>query len=199
MNIIREIKIISMFLLLFMFSSIKTQGAELSDISVAGIDVLTDEQVLQAQDAIEKIPDDIIRLFHQKGGKLIFQKKPIILDDSNDEVLGAYWPSTHKIVIRTMPKIYEGTQSSIKKTIFHEYGHFIYHNSVDRLSTESRKILENTYHYYKKYDPLCSDLNETFACVYSWYYGDMAEISPDMKIVIKEAESLCISDREVAM
>ncbi len=189
--IFRRTKTISIFLSLFIFSSIKTYGAELSDISVSGIDVLTDEQALQAQDAIEKIPDDIIRLFHQKGGKLIFQKKPIILDDSNDEVLGAYWPSTYKIVIRTMPRIYEGTQSSIKKTIFHEYGHFIYHNSVDRLSAESRKILENTYRYYQKYDPLCSDPNETFACVYSWYYGDMAEISPDMKMVIKEAENLC--------
>lgn len=191
MNIIREIKIISMFLLLFMFSSIKTQGAELSDISVVGIDVLTDEQVLQAQDAIEKIPDDIIRLFHQKGRKLIFQKRPIILDDSNDEVLGAYWPIDHKIIIRTTPEIYEGTQSSIKKTIFHEYGHFIYRNSSDRLSAESRKVLENAYHYYKKYDPLCSDPNETFACLYSWYYGDMTEISPDIKMVIKEAENLC--------
>ena len=190
-NVFREMKIISMFLILFTLSSIKAQGAELSDISVAGIDVLTDEQTLQAQDAIEKIPDSIICLFHKKGGKLIFQKKPIIVDSSNDEVLGAYWPSTHKIVVRTTPEIYEGTQSSIKKTIFHEYGHFVYHNSINKLSDESRMILENTYLYYKKYDPLCSDLNETFACLYSWFYGDMAEISPDMQRVIKEDENLC--------
>ena len=174
-----------------MLFPVKTQGAELSDVSVAGIDVLTDEQFLQAENAIEKIPDSVIQLFNKKGGKLIFQRKSIILDNSSDEVLGAYWPSTHKIVVRTMPQIYEGTQSSIKKTIFHEYGHFVYQNSVDKLSSKSRKVLENTYRYYREYNPLCSDPNETFACVYSWYYEDMAEISPDMKMVIKEAEDLC--------
>lgn len=187
-----------MILLLLLFCPIKVMGAELSDVSVAGIDVLTEEQLSQVQDAIERIPDHVIRLFQERGGKLIFQKGPIMLD-GNGEVLGAYWPSSHKIMIRTAPEIYEGTKGSVKKTIFHEYGHFIYQNSVNRLSAESRKILENTYHYYKKYDPLCSDPNETFACVYSWYYGGMAEISTDMQMVIKEAESLCISDREVVM
>ena len=192
MNISKKAGAAICLLLLLLLCPLKAAGAELEDISTSGMEILSEEQKNQVEDAVFQIPEAVMQKFQRLGGKLIFQNAPILLDKwENIEIWGAYWPGNNQIVVRTAPEIYEASQGSLASTVLHEYGHFVYQHSVHRLSKQSRDILQQNYNYYKNYSPLCYNENETFACFYAWHYLDMAEVSADMQNVIKEAETLC--------
>lgn len=51
--------------------------------------------------------------------------------------------------------------------------------------------MTNNYNYYNKYNGRCYDENETFAEMYSWVKGDMADVDENTINLYQEAEAIC--------
>lgn len=192
MTKIRNAGVAFIMLLLLLLCPLTAEGSEMTEQLLVKTDVLTDEQLKEAEETVERLPDSILDCFKENEGKISFRKEPILLDER--KVLGVYWLDDHMIEIWADPEIYEDGSNSLKKVMLHELGHFVYDISSERLSDKTKESLQNVYQYYSKYTKECSDISETFASMYAWYYADMADISKEMCDVISEAESLCIEE-----
>ena len=132
---------------------------------------LSDEIVSVINDSktMKNIPDEVIGLFNDLGGKIDGESGTIAIDGEED-VYGVYWNGGDKnnlIQISTQPAE-EGFADMIPYYLSHELGHFIYF-AAD-MTEEQKDTLQNMYERLKSGDVSDSmTVEEVFADGYADY------------------------------
>lgn len=77
--------------------------------------------------------------------------------------MGLYFDDSNLMQIKTTDDLINNPNVSIKGSVVHEFGHFLYDEVVPFLSSEDKTTIKNMYNYWSKYMPSCTNENETFA------------------------------------
>ena len=167
-------------------------AADISQISVTGIDNISQETQLKINDAFKNISDDVIRLYNAVGGEVNFVDE--LLDrgmGKQQDLMGLYFLYDSDIQVRADDATENNPNTYIPGNLMHEIGHFIYHKAVPFLSDESKTELQACYDYWKQYSPECYNEDETFATMYAWDKAGMNDLDESTLAMIREAESIC--------
>ena len=186
------IKRVGIFSFVFYIMTNTSFAAELSDIRTHNLDTLPKETIKQIDAAVQLLPEEIVDYYNQCGGEVYFVNGLLTRDGSvQSDLLGLYYLDTSDIYIRADNEITTNPSYSLKNSLIHEFGHFLYFKTYGSLSNESKQTLTNNYNYYNKYNGRCYDENETFAEMYSWVKGDMADVDENTINLYQEAEAIC--------
>ena len=168
-----------------------------ADISKVTIDNYNTSNVAIQQEiaaGIEVLPDSVADYFTATGGKVVLHDGILHFNNDADDiyVMGLYFNNSNRIQIRTTEDLINNPNVSIKGTVVHEFGHFLYDEVVPYLSTEDKNIITNMYNYWSKYMLTCTNENETFAEQYKKLkvYGDNT-LNVEEITMYEHAEELC--------
>ena len=130
---------------------------------------------------LDRIPLSVVELHRLKGGRVIFIQSPIERDQG---ILGIYYFRSKDIYIR----VWSGWPGGYSRTLAHEYGHFLYHETGPSWPRWVRDEIE-------PYG------DEGFAEAYATYCTSGSTWSQDLTSAIKEintvAERLLMKEKGV--
>lgn len=168
-----------------------------ADISKVTIDnYSTSSEAIQEEIAagIEVLPDSVVDYFTATGGKVVLCDGILHFYNNADDiyVLGLYSNGSNLMQIKITEDRINNPNVSIKGTVVHEFGHFLYDEVVPYLSTEDKNTITNMYNYWSKYMLTCTNENETFAEQYRKLKAfDGNTLSTEEINVYEHVEELC--------
>lgn len=165
-------------------------AAEITDITMFGWEALPQETRGYFEAGIKDIPDEVIKLYALKGGKVHFMDG-VLASDGHEEpaVRGLYWIKDHKIELAVGE---DREPAYIQITAAHEFGHFLYSMTYSQWSDQSKEQLKNNFAYWSQYTFDCTDERETFAYLYSMYRAiNDPYLSRECIAMLQEAEDIC--------
>ena len=173
-------------------ASVPAFAADISQISITGMDNLSRETQLKINDAFKNVSDDVVRLYNAIGGEVNFVDE--LLDrgmGKQQDLMGLYFLDDSDIQVRADDATENNPNTYIPGSFMHEIGHFIYHKTAPFLSDESKAALQSCYTYWSQYSPECYNEDETFATMYAWDKAGMSDLDESTLAMIREAESIC--------
>lgn len=173
-------------------ASVPAFAADISQISITGMDNLSQETQLKINDAFKNVSDDVVRLYNAICGEVEFVNE--LLDSGSgkqQDLMGLYFLDNSDIQVRADDTTENNPNTYIPGSFMHEIGHFIYHKAAPFLSSESKATLQSCYTYWSQYSPECYNEDETFATMYAWEKADMHELDENTLGMIHETETIC--------
>ena len=139
-----------------------------ADVSKLTIDnYSTSSETIQKEIAagVEVLPDSVIDYFTAIRGRVVLHDGVLHFNNNAYDiyVMGLYFNDSNLIQIRTTEDLINNPNVSIKGTVVHEFGHFLYDEVVPYLPTEDKNTITNMYNYWSDYMLTCTNENETFA------------------------------------
>lgn len=150
-----------------LFLCLNSYAATVDSVQIIGSPVITEADVC----TLARIPDSVVELFHQKGGRIFFVSAPLEhrYADYDVTVYGLYYEPTHRIYIRN--------GSEVGYVLAHEMGHFLFHETRPSWSADVRAMLNDS---------------EAFAEIYALYcvYGTAGDMDAAIHSIHLTAEKL---------
>lgn len=122
----------------------ETWAATAKSLQIQGSHVITEADAL----TIGRIPDSVIDLFHQKGGRVLYVSSPLERRCGADyKVYGMYCPGSRKIYIRS--------GAELGGTVAHELGHFLWCETRPSWPAEVRAAVTDPEEFAQAYSLYC--------------------------------------------
>ena len=175
-------------------TSMTSLAADISKITVDNYSTSSTAIQQEIAAGIEVLPDSVVDYSTAIGGKVVLRDGVLHFYNNADDtyVMGLYFNDSNLMQIKTTENLINNPNVSIKGTVVHEFGHFLYDEVVPFLPSEDKTTIKNMYNYWSKYMPSCTNENETFAEQYKKlkaYGGDT--LSTEEINVYQHTEDLC--------
>ena len=119
-------------------------AATVESLQIQGSPVVTEADVL----TVGRIPDSVIDLFHQKGGRVLYVSSPLERRCGVDyKVYGMYCPGSRKIYIRS--------GAELGGTVAHELGHFLWCETRPSWPADIRETFPDPEEFAETYCNYC--------------------------------------------
>ena len=128
-----------------LFLCLNSYAATVDSVQIIGSPVITEADVC----TLARIPDSVVELFHQKGGRIFFVSAPLEhrYADYDVTVYGLYYEPTHRIYIRN--------GSEVGYVLAHEMGHFLFHETRPSWAADIRERFTDTEEFAEVYATYC--------------------------------------------
>ena len=128
-----------------LFLCLNSYAATVDSVQIIGSPVITEADVC----TLARIPDSVVELFHQKGGRIFFVSAPLEhrYADYDVTVYGLYYEPTHRIYIRN--------GSEVGYVLAHELGHFLFHETRPSWAADIRERFTDTEEFAGVYATYC--------------------------------------------
>ena len=128
-----------------LFLCLNSYAATVDSVQIIGSPVITEADVC----TLARIPDSVVELFHQKGGRIFFVSAPLEhrYADYDVTVYGLYYEPTHRIYIRN--------GSEVGYVLAHELGHFLFHETRPSWAADIRERFTDTEEFAEVYATYC--------------------------------------------
>ena len=176
------------------FGTMTAYAADISKVTVNNYSTSNEDVQKEISDGISVLPDSVVDYFTATGGKIVLHDGTINYYNNADDALvyGLYTYDDNKITIRITDDLINNPNISIKGSVVHEFGHFLYDEVVPFLSNEDKTTIKNMYNYWSKYMPSCTDENETFAERYKILkIFDRSGFTDEEFCLFKNVEEMC--------
>lgn len=175
-------------------TSITSFAADVSKVTIDNYSTSSEAIQKEIADGIGVLPDSVADYFTATGGKVVLYDGILHFYNNEDDIYvnGVYFNASNIMQIKTTEDLINNPNVSIKGSVVHEFGHFLYDEVVPYLSVEDKNTITNMYNYWSKYMPSCTDENETFAEQYKILraFGGKSFTEDEIK-VFEHAEELC--------
>lgn len=175
-------------------TSMTAFAADVSKVTIDNYSTSSEAIQKEVSAGIEVLPDSVADYFTATGGKVVLYNGILHFYNNADDayVNGVYFESSNIMQIKATEDLINNPNVSIKGSVVHEFGHFLYDEVVPYLSSDDKAIITNMYKYWSKYMPSCTDENETFAEQYKILraFGGNSLTKEEIS-VFEHAEELC--------